>query len=270
MSAQHDALLDAARSRATSLLAPPTGERSDPGGAPRVAAALGSLVAMYLLLPLHSWSLPGQASVTVGLVLVLVAYVQFVAGAAELLERRSMLHVGALLACALGGCALAFEVHRVSVSLLQMVAATIAGLAASWLIERLWWVAALALLITSADAYSVLTADGITSTLLKEQGAAITYLAVLLPAPGTSFGSGIGVSDLVLVAFFVALVRRFALPTGRLTFVLVAPFVLTAIVGGLVDEAVPALPALAMSFVVGYGSYVLGAARFDVARIRRT
>lgn len=127
-----------------------------------------------------------------------------------------------------------------------------AGALVARVVERLWWVLPIALAIAAVDTWSVLASAGTTNQLDDASGGVLdTLLFVGPPLDHPAFS--IGVVDLLFVAGFLGISHLWRLSVPRTYIALVLATGCAFAVGALTDEPLPALPFLAVGFVVAHG-----------------
>ena len=101
---------------------------------------------------------------------------------------------------------------------------------------------------SASDLFSVFA--GPTKALVQEDAPILDFLLLIFPTFGYPLGFALGVADFVFLAFFVALAAYLALKPLT-TLVLGCVSILLAMLAGLLlGAALPALPAIALSFLV--------------------
>ena len=112
---------------------------------------------------------------------------------------------------------------------------------------------------TAADLFSVLA--GPTKALVEEGSPALDFLLVILPTFGQPLGFALGVADFVFLALFAAIARHLSLrPVSTLALGCAA--ILAAMLAGLILGAyLPALPFIALSFLLANADLALESLR---------
>lgn len=112
---------------------------------------------------------------------------------------------------------------------------------------------------TAADLFSVLA--GPTRALVQEDSPVLDFLLVILPTFGQPLGFALGVADFVFLALFAAIARHLSLRPVP-TLVLGCAAILAAMLAGLLlGTYLPALPFIALSFLIANADLALGALR---------
>jgi len=117
------------------------------------------------------------------------------------------------------------------------------------LFDELWWVALVALLIPWVDAWSVAT--GPTRYVTHEQPGFFEHVSVAFPLTGEASSINMGPPDVIFFALFLAAADRFRLRVGWTWIGMTGCLALTVgLVWWLADSGLPALPAIALGFLV--------------------
>ena len=117
------------------------------------------------------------------------------------------------------------------------------------LFDELWWVALVAAVIPWIDAWSVAT--GPTKYVTHEQPGFFAHVSVAFPVTGEKASINLGPPDIVFFALFLAAADRFRLRVGWTWFGMTACLSLTILlVWWIADSGLPALPAVALGFLV--------------------
>lgn len=117
------------------------------------------------------------------------------------------------------------------------------------LFEELWWVALVAALIPWIDAWSVAT--GPTKYVTHEQPGFFAHVSVAFPVTGEKASVDVGPPDVIFFALFLAAAARFRLRPGWTWLAMTSCLSLTILlVWWLVHSGLPALPAVAVGFLV--------------------
>ncbi len=142
---------------------------------------------------------------------------------------------------------------------LRICAAAAVALALARHIDSLGVAFLVAAVATAADLYSVLA--GPTRALVRGDSPALDFLLVIFPTFGQPLGFALGVADFVFLALFAAIARHLSLrflPTLALGCVAI----LAAMLAGLLLETyLPALPFIALSFVLANADLALNSPR---------
>ncbi len=217
----------------------------------RRAAAVLTLATAWALWTVGAPRLPAARELTEILATALVAIplasattITAVAGLRR--SPRSLVVAGAAAATAVVG-ATALGSPTLAGAAKLVAAATVGALAAR-LLDRSWQAAIVAVLVIGVDTYSVFR--GPTRQLLDHGGAAIGWLTVPLSAPGRYGAAALGVTDFVFLALFATVTLRWRLRPGVTLPLCVASFGGSLVLATATSAAVPALPLLALGFLV--------------------
>lgn len=214
---------------------------------PAIAAAAALVVwgACSPLLP----TLPLRADIMVSSAVVLSLVGLFVWGLLPLsvLGRRLLLLAAAALPLAVV-CVWAGWVPLANVA--KVVAAAALGIWIAAELERLSWVVIVAAVSAAVDVLSV--AAGPTKAILDRGPVVVGYFTVTITWLGYSVDegySGLGVSDVIFLALYLAAARRFGLRVGWSAVAMTASFLVT-IAAAMWWTALPALPLLSAAFLL--------------------
>jgi hypothetical protein len=118
-----------------------------------------------------------------------------------------------------------------------------------WLFDELWWLVLVAVLIPWVDAWSVAT--GPTHYVTQEKPGFFDHVSVAFPLTGEASSVNVGPPDVVFFALFLAAADRFHLRVGW-TWLGMTGFLsaTVALVWWLADSGLPALPAIALGFLL--------------------
>jgi len=218
------------------LLLPLVGVFPEPSAGLRVAAyalVLGPLVLLLYGVLLVSGGyatsrllMVGAVAAAVGLLASFVARTDYLYGEPGLLVLLALCvgDLAKILAAACVGISLARYVTSVGVILIVVVAAV------------------------ASDVFSVFA--GPTGALVREDSPLLDFLLLVFPTFGSALGFGLGVSDFIFLALFAAAGRFLNLrPTATLLGVCCAAF-LAVTAGLLLARPLPALPFIAVAFVL--------------------
>ena len=143
----------------------------------------------------------------------------------------------------------------------KIVAAAALGIWIAENLEKVSWVALVAVVSAAVDIVSVYA--GPTKVLLKEGRVVIGYFTVALAWSGYGFDeayTALGLSDIVFFSLYVAAAQRFGLRVGLSIVLMTASFVAT-IAAALWWDALPALPLLSAAFLAANADLLLRALR---------
>lgn len=122
------------------------------------------------------------------------------------------------------------------------------GMLLAWRLGAPAIVVAIALFVAGIDVWSVAT--GPTSTLVREQPAALDFLTLELPEWGDGGSSQLGISDLIFLGFFAASAWRLGLRRRVTAATLLGGLLAGLVLGLALDRAVPLLPPLAAALLL--------------------
>ena len=130
----------------------------------------------------------------------------------------------------------------------KVTAAVLLGTLLGGVMEAPSWLLMAAVVAFLADLWSVFA--GPTKVVVEKAPVVLDYALVHFPMLGsTGPGAGLGMTDLLFVAVFVAGSRRVGLRPRASFFAMLGSFVLTLILTIVLDRALPALPLLALAFL---------------------
>ena len=130
----------------------------------------------------------------------------------------------------------------------QVVAAAGLGIMLARQVAAAWWLAAFAGVAIMADAWSVFA--GPTRRVVEQAPGVLDYVLVhSSPLGGPLAGLGLGMSDLVFLAFFLAGSRALGLNVRGGYAAMLGSFVVTVMLAVWWKPAVPALPLLSLAFL---------------------
>ena len=116
--------------------------------------------------------------------------------------------------------------------------------------ELLSWVALVACIIPFVDSISVFAPHGPTNEIVKHHEHVFTTFSFAFPIPGESAAANLGLPDLLFFSLFLAACARFALRTGFTWLAMTASFGATLAIASVWRGGLPALPLLAIGFLV--------------------
>lgn len=131
----------------------------------------------------------------------------------------------------------------------KIVAAAALGMWIAGELERLSWVVIVAAVSAAVDIASV--AAGPTKAILEQGPVVVGYFTVAVTWLGYSYAdgyTGLGVSDVIFFALYLAAAQRFGLRVAWSAVAMVASFLLT-VAAAMWWTALPALPLLSLAFV---------------------
>jgi len=213
------------------------------------AAAAGALLILYGLSSSLLPALPVRADIMVSSAIALGLMAVFVWGMLPLqvLGRRLPLLTVAALPLAvllvwLGWVPLA--------NVAKIVAAGALGMWIAAELEKLTWIVIVAAVSAVVDIASV--AAGPTKAIIGQGPVVVGYFTVAVTWFGYTYAeayTGLGVSDLIFFALYLATARRFGLRVGWSAVAMVASFLATIAVVAMWRTALPALPLLSVAFL---------------------
>jgi hypothetical protein len=140
----------------------------------------------------------------------------------------------------------------------------LAGALGIWIageLERLSWIVIVAAVSAAVDVVSV--AAGPTKAILEKGPVVVGWFTVAVTWLGYSYSeayTGLGTSDVLFFALYLAAARRFGLRTGWSAVAMVASF-LGTIAAAMYWTALPALPLLSVAFLAVNADLILGRSR---------
>lgn len=193
----------------------------------------------------HLPSLGADAVVGFALCLLPVAWLVWVLCSRSVSTRRLLLVIAVDLVVAL---VTAWRGWSTAAVPFQVVAAAGLGAVLAGQVAVVWWLAAFAGVAIVADAWSVFL--GPTRQVVEHAPQVLDYVLVhFTPVGGPVGGLGLGMSDLVFLALFLAGSRRLGLSVRRGYAAMVASLVVTVLLAVWWRPAVPALPLLSLAFL---------------------
>ncbi|MHB9112275.1 MAG: hypothetical protein ACYC4D_06570 [Thermoleophilia bacterium] len=169
---------------------------------------------------------------------------------AFLMNLRHLLLLLALSAGLVAAGGLALEWTAVE-SLAKVIFATSAGLWIALMLTSISQVLLISMLIIIVDMWSVFM--GPTKKMVESGGPWIDYLTINLPVFGADAASRLGASDIIFYALFVGCTLIWRLRRIATALALAISFIATMIVGVTLGIGVPALPLLAIFFLLANG-----------------
>ncbi len=236
-------LAGAATLTALILLLPLVDTAAEPPPAVRIAAYALVLVPVALLL--HGFLVAsrnyatsrllivGAVSAAVGLLSALVARPEYLADGPGLgvLLALSLANLARILAAACVGISLARYVTSVGTVLIVVVAAV------------------------ASDLFSVFA--GPTEALVRENSPLLDFLLLVFPTFGSPLGFGLGLSDFIFLALFAAAARFLDLRYAATLMGVCCAAFLAVTAGLLLERPLPALPFIAVAFVLVNADLIL-------------
>jgi hypothetical protein len=222
--------------------------------------AAGALLVAYTALSRHLPRLPVRADIMVSSVIVVALMTVLLLGLLPLavFGRRLLI----LPAAALPLAVLFVWLGLVPLAdLAKIIAAGGLGLWIAGELERVSWVVIAAVVSAAVDAFSV--AAGPTKALLAKGPLVIGYFIVAVTWWGYSYEqayTGLGTSDVIFFALYLASARRFGLRVRASAVVMAASFLVT-IAAAMLWTALPALPLLSLAFLAVNGDLLWPALR---------
>jgi len=216
----------------------------------RVAALLVLLAALGLYYAFHDrlwtastwWDIAFLAFVLIPACLALVWLVL------PLRCGRGLLGVG----LALGVLAWAFDVAgwNTPENFCKLFGVTAVGFAFLGYFETLGWVVLVACIIPFVDAYSVFSPHGPTNAIVHEHRHVFTILSFAFPVPGKTGTANLGLPDLMFFALFLTATARFGLRVRTTWLLMTLSFGATLALAAAWLGGLPALPFLALGFLL--------------------
>ena len=116
--------------------------------------------------------------------------------------------------------------------------------------ETVGWVVLVAAIIPFVDAYSVFAPNGPTNVIVNEHRHVFTDFSFAFPIPGERFAAHLGLPDLLFFALFLSAAARFALRPAFSWLLLTMSFGATLALASVWRGGLPALPLLAVAFLL--------------------
>ena len=116
--------------------------------------------------------------------------------------------------------------------------------------ETVSWVVLVAVIIPWVDAYSVFAPHGPTNVIVNHHRHVFTTFSFAFPIPGEPGAANLGLPDLLFFALFLAAAARFSLRPGLTWLLMTASFGATLAIAAVWRGGLPALPLLALSFLL--------------------
>ncbi len=107
-----------------------------------------------------------------------------------------------------------------------------------------------AVIIPFVDAYSVFAPHGPTNVIVNEHRHVFTTFSFAFPIPGETFAANLGLPDLLFFALFLASSARFDLRPALTWLLMTLSFGATLAIASAWRGGLPALPLLALAFLV--------------------
>src|SRR5213076_2511786 len=122
--------------------------------------------------------------------------------------------------------------------------------------ETLSWVVLVAVIIPWVDAYSVFAPHGPTNVIVTQHRHVFTTCACAFPIPGETGAANLGLPDLLFFALFLAAAARFSLRPRWTWLLMMFSFGATLAIAAVWRGGLPALPLLALSFLLANGDVI--------------
>jgi hypothetical protein len=233
----------------------------------RAAALLSLLAALSVYYALHAqlWDASTWWDIAFLSLVLIPACFALVWLVLPLRNGRGLLGV----AVALGLLAWAFHVAdwKTPENFAKLFAVTALGFAFLHYFETLGWVVLVSLIIPWVDAYSVWR--GPTKVIVTEHAEVFTNFSFAFPIPGESAAANLGLPDLLFFALFLAAAARFALRVNLTWLLMTLSFGATLALAVWRElSGLPALPLLALGFLLASGDLIWTKLRRDQARLR--
>jgi hypothetical protein len=118
------------------------------------------------------------------------------------------------------------------------------------LFETLSLVVLVAAIVPWVDAYSVFAPQGPTNLIVNEHRHVFTTFSFAFPIPGEGASANLGLPDILFFALFLAATTRFRLRAGLTWLLMTLSFGATLAIASVWRGGLPALPLLALSFLL--------------------
>lgn len=215
------------------------------------AGLLGAgAAAQYVLLSADVLDPQSDTRLVISFALGLIAVCAISSGLAFLMNLRHLLLLLTLSAGLVAAGGLALEWTAVE-SLAKVVFATSAGLWIALMLTSISQVLLISMLIILVDIWSVFL--GPTKKMVESGGPWIDYLTINLPVFGADAASRLGASDIIFYALFIGCTLIWRLRRITTALALNISFIATMMVGVTLGIGVPALPLLAVFFLLANG-----------------
>lgn len=211
---------------------------------------IAGTAAQYALLATGVLEAQSDARLILSFSLGLGVVCAFSSSLAFLMNLRHLLLLLALSAGLVAAGGIAFEWTAVE-SLAKVIFATSAGLWIALMLTSISQVLLISFLIIIVDIWSVFL--GPTKKMVESGGPWINYLTINLPVFGADAASRLGASDIIFYALFVGSTLIWRLRRITTALVLSLSFTATMVIGVTLDIGVPALPLLAIFFLLANG-----------------
>lgn len=122
--------------------------------------------------------------------------------------------------------------------------------------ETLSWIVLVACIVPFVDAYSVFAPHGPTNVIVSEHRHVFTDFSFAFPIPGERYAANLGLPDLLFFALFLAASARFALRPRLTWLLLTVSFGATLALASVWRGGLPALPLLAIAFLLANGDLI--------------
>jgi hypothetical protein len=122
--------------------------------------------------------------------------------------------------------------------------------------ETLSWVVLVAVIIPWVDAYSVFAPHGPTNVIVNQHRHVFTTFSFAFPIPGEPGAANLGLPDLLFFALFLAAAARFSLRPALTWLLMTMSFGATLALAAVWRGGLPALPLLALSFLLANGDEI--------------
>lgn len=238
---------------------------------PYLLAGAAGLAALTFLLPLADTSEPPRLARITAYILVLAPVVPLLHGsllAARGYATSRLLALGA--AAAALGVLFALLVHPEGVengsgvhlpfalslaNLFRILAAASVGISLARYVGSVGVILLIVAVAVVSDLFSVFA--GPTKTLVEEDSPLLDLLLLVFPTFGSVLGFGLGVSDFIFLALFAAASRSLNLRYLATLLCLCFAIFLAVTAGLLLERPLPALPFVAIAFVLVNGDLIL-------------
>lgn len=131
------------------------------------------------------------------------------------------------------------------------------GLLLALAVERLWWIPVCSFAFSLADMWSVFSSQGVTKNIVENHEKVLGFATVILPALGRSIyeTGAIGIVDIVIMSWFIAVALLWKLPIKRLFVAIVIGCMCAFAFAIEFAKPIPATPFIALAALLVHANY---------------